>query len=152
VLQSGPRDDVFNRPVSPHAGKLLGVQNVLPGRVLSINDGIASIDVAGAEWQFLAKGLSENQAITVGARAQDLIAFPDAHGASTLVREIDSGLHRTVVVSLPRGAEVYAELTAEMDRRVGRTLPSRWSLSVATGTGFVWNDAADDQCLLSSCS
>ncbi len=34
VLQAGPRDEVFHRPATARAAELLGVQNIVPGRIV----------------------------------------------------------------------------------------------------------------------
>ena len=138
ILQSGPRDEVFGRPASPRVGELVGVRNILHGTVNAVEDGIATIDAAGIEMQAPAQGLSVGEQVTAGARARDLIALPGPDGNARLVREIDAGLRRTLVLELRSGAFAYAELTPEVERRIGRDTPEAWCLSVAPGAGLVW--------------
>ncbi len=139
VLQSGPRDDVFGRPASPRVGALVGVRNILPAAVKSVEAGVAALDASGVAMQAPAEGLSEGERVIAGARARDIEALPDPHGGARLIRVIDAGLRRTLVLELPGGATVYAELSAEVERRAGRAeLPAAWRLSVAFGTGHVW--------------
>lgn len=138
VLQSGARDDVFGRPLSPRVGELLGVRNLLPASVVSIEGGVATAGAAGIEFRASAAGLSVGERVTVGARARDVLALPDPDGNARLLREIDSGLRRTLVLALGGGASVHAEMTPETARRVGRDMPAAWRVSIVPGAGFLW--------------
>ena len=138
ILQSGPRDEVFGRPSSPRVGELVGVRNILQGTVSAVENGVATVDAAGIEVQAPAQGLSVGEQVTAGARARDLVALPGPDGNARLVREIDAGLRRTLVLELRGGALAYAELTPEVERLIGRNTPESWRLSVAPGAGLVW--------------
>ena len=138
VLQSGPRDEVFGRPLSPRVGELLGVRNLLPASVVAIEDGVATADAAGLALRASADGLSLGERVTAGVRARDVLALPDPDGNARLLRDVDAGLHRTLVLALNDGSRVHAEMTPEAGRRVGRQLPAAWRLSVVPDAGFLW--------------
>ena len=48
VRQSGPKDEVFSRPADRDVAAFLGVDNVLPARALSQQDGLVRLDAHGA--------------------------------------------------------------------------------------------------------
>ena len=49
IVQSGATQAVFDRPLTPAAARLVGVDTVLLGRIASVEDGLARVDVAGQE-------------------------------------------------------------------------------------------------------
>jgi molybdate transport system ATP-binding protein len=49
IVQSGTTQEVFDRPVSPAAARLVGVDTILLGRIASVEDGLARIIVAGQD-------------------------------------------------------------------------------------------------------
>ena len=138
ILQAGAREEVFGRPASPRVGELVGVRNILPATVIGSGDGSAEIDASGVAMRVPDAGYVVGERVTAGVRARDVEAAPDAGGVARLVRVVDAGLRRTLVLAAPGGAVVYAELSAEADRRLGRDLPPAWRLSVAAGAGHVW--------------
>lgn len=48
VAQSGPVSEVFSRPASRAVARLVGVENILPGRVRGVSDGLAAVEVGRA--------------------------------------------------------------------------------------------------------
>ncbi len=129
---------VFRNPISPRVGELLGVRNMLSGRVAKVGI-LATVEAAGMVMEVEVSGLALDQPVIAGVRPRDLQAFPEPTGNALLVREVDAGTRRTLVLQLQGGSHVYAELTREMDLRLGQsTLPSQWQVSVAPGGGFVW--------------
>ncbi len=138
LLQSGPTREVFRNPISPRVGELLGVRNMLSGRVAKVGI-LATVEAAGMVMEVEVSGLALDQPVIAGVRPRDLQAFPEPTGNALLVREVDAGTRRTLVLQLQGGSHVYAELTREMDLKLGQsTLPSQWQVSVAPGGGFVW--------------
>ncbi len=51
LIQVGPPSEVFTRPLTRKAAEFLGVENMLPGRIVSTREGIAVIDLDGTEVQ-----------------------------------------------------------------------------------------------------
>ncbi len=47
VVQAGPRDEVFHHPQSPEAARLVGVRNLLPGRVIAADGEQTMVEVEG---------------------------------------------------------------------------------------------------------
>ena len=49
VIQDGSTPDVFSRPLTPAAARLVGIETVLIGRVTGVGDGLATVAVEGRE-------------------------------------------------------------------------------------------------------
>ena len=139
VLQAGERDAVFHAPASPEVARLVGVRNLLAGVVASVGDGTAQIDAGGLTAAVRLADASVGAQVTLGVRAQDVVATPAPDdGDASLVREVDAGVRRTLVLRLAGGAEVVSELDRELSRKLGRTLPQRWRVRVADGAAMGW--------------
>ena len=141
VLQAGERDAVFHTPSSPAVARLVGVRNLLSGVVTWAVSGTAEVDVGGLTAIVRLAGGSDGADVTVGIRPQDVVAVPAADGFeanATLERELDAGARRTLVLRLSGGAELVAELNRGTSRRLGRSLPQRWSVQAEDGAAMAW--------------
>ena len=139
VLEAGERDEVFHAPSSPAVARLVGVRNLLPGVVTATAGDTAQVDAAGLTVAVRLVGAAAGAQVTVGVRAQDIVAAPAPDdGDATLVREVDRGERRTLVLRLTGGHEVQAELDRDASRRLGRTLPQRWHVHVADNAAMAW--------------
>lgn len=47
VRQSGSMSDVFSRPCDRDVARIIGMETIIPGEVISVDDGLATVDVAG---------------------------------------------------------------------------------------------------------
>ena len=139
VLQAGERDAVFHAPSSPAVARLVGVRNLLAGVVTSAADSEARVEAGGLTATVRLAGATAGAPVTVGVRAQDVVAAPAPDdGDATLVREVDAGARRTLVFRLAGGAELVGELDRELSRKLGRTLPQRWRVHLADGAAMAW--------------
>lgn len=84
MIQHGPVKEVFSKPVSPDVADILAVETILPGIVVAINDGIATVRVNGVFLQTLADGQSsETMDVFVCIRAEDVsLSATGEHAAS----------------------------------------------------------------------
>jgi molybdate transport system ATP-binding protein len=84
VRQSGPVLDVFNRPVDAEVAGIVGVETLQPGRVLTVSDGLATVELGTARIIALAppEGVRE---VLVCIRGEDVILERDG-GATSSVR------------------------------------------------------------------
>ena len=141
VLQTGERDEVFHAPSSPAVARLVGVRNLLPGVVQAVAGDTAQVDVGGLTVTVPVTAVGEGTEVTVGVRARDVTAVPartEGDANATLVREVDRGERRTLVLRLTDGPEVQAELDGDASRQLGRTRPQRWHVHVADGAAMAW--------------
>jgi molybdate transport system ATP-binding protein len=49
IVQSGTTEDVFDRPATPAAARLVGIDTILLGRITTVENGLARVTVAGQE-------------------------------------------------------------------------------------------------------
>jgi molybdate transport system ATP-binding protein len=141
VLQSGPRAEVFHSPASPEVARLVGVQNIVPGVVEEERSGRVTGNAGGVRFDAPASGLRPGAKVTVGIRAADVIAAPNAAGNARLVREIDRGISRSVTLRTEQGGEFMAELRrADGVGEEGRNSPESWEISFRKESVQVWQE------------
>lgn len=116
VLQHGPITDVFSRPASIEAARVVGVETVIPARVISRNnDGLATLDTGGVTLTALDPGPGIDH-VYACVRASEVIIEPGVapssarnrlpatvraiHLESALVRiELDCGFPLTAFIT-----------------------------------------------------
>src|SRR3989442_7931961 len=60
ILQTGSPDSVFSRPANAEVAAIVGVETVIAGKVVGLQDGLAAFDVAGKQpWALEAGGKRE---------------------------------------------------------------------------------------------
>jgi molybdate transport system ATP-binding protein len=72
VRQSGPLDEVFARPASSEVARIVGVDTILPGEVLSVAEGTAEVLLGRYRLQAAAAGVRPGKAF-VCIRAEDVV-------------------------------------------------------------------------------
>ena len=82
VRQCGPLQDVFQRPADAEVAESLGVENVLPARIVSRAVGLLTLETGGAHLQSVDGG--ETGAVVVCLRAEDVAITRDAAPASSM--------------------------------------------------------------------
>lgn len=74
VLQSGPRDEVFRRPVSTRVAALLETRNILPGRVIGVEEGYLIIETAAFRARAEAgSGVAEGARVSLCVRPEHIV-------------------------------------------------------------------------------
>ena len=73
VLQHGPVEEVFRQPANPSIARIVGVETVVAGRVLSVTDGMATISVGNVCLSASAGLLPDETNVFVCIRAEDVI-------------------------------------------------------------------------------
>lgn len=135
VLQHGPKAAVFHHPATPEVASLLGVRNLLPGIVVGSRDGTAILDVGGLAVA-AESTLRLGEGAVVGLREHHIRATPaDALGNATLVREVDRGIARSLVLRLDGGAEIRAAAPVGGS---AATTGSRWDVTVSAAAAHAW--------------
>ncbi len=61
VRQAGPLEEVFSRPADLHVAQMVGVETVLPARIVRIDDGLATFAVGQAELVAVAPTAADGQ-------------------------------------------------------------------------------------------
>ncbi|MDD4933766.1 MAG: ATP-binding cassette domain-containing protein, partial [Methylacidiphilaceae bacterium] len=86
VLQIGPIAEVMARPVNREAGNILGVETVVPGRFLSIRDGLVEVEVPGGTLFVVDRGEALPGLVYAMVRAEDVILSTEEGGGPVSVR------------------------------------------------------------------
>ena len=131
MIQHGPVQEVFSKPVSLDVADILAVETIVLGEIAAIQDGIATVRVDGTSLRTLADDLSpETKDVFVCIRAEDVsLSTPDHHAASPRNRlpAVVTGCLREgplVRVDLECGFALTALLTpqgaAELELAMGR--------------------------------
>ena len=132
VLQQGSIADVFSRPQSLSAARVVGVETVIPARIRSRNnEGLAIVEVDGATLTALDPGLNIDH-VFVCIRAQDVILETALTATSARNR-----LPGTVTSLRDEGALVRVELHCGFALSAYVTHASRRDLGLALGSRVV---------------
>ena len=131
VRQSGPVLEVFNRPADAEVARIVRMENLQPGRVINVSEGLATIEVGTARLVALSSDASTRD-VWVSIRGEEVILQRDG-GATSSVRNalparviaVHSGspLARVELdVGFPLFAFVTRPACEELDLRLGATV------------------------------
>ena len=108
LLQHGPVAEVFRRPANDAVARIVGVETVLPGRLLGGEGSLAAVEVAGTRLYGVADHLpAATESVLVSIRAEDVMLVRDGSAANTSARNRWSG---KVMALVDEGALVRVEL------------------------------------------
>jgi molybdate transport system ATP-binding protein len=82
VLQCGPVQEVFQHPADAAVAASVGVENVLPARVVSSDSGLLTLETGGAQLQSIDSG--ETGAVVACIRAEDIAVARDSAAVSSV--------------------------------------------------------------------
>ncbi len=105
VLQEGTPQQVFNRPRDADVAKIVGMETVMPGRIVEASEGLVTVEV-GRRWLVAVGGDGIGSEVFVCIRAEDILL--DA--ASTGTTSARNQLPGTVREVVPMGALVRVEI------------------------------------------
>jgi len=114
VLQAGTRQEVYARPRSPRVAELLGVQNLNPGRTVSLTE-----LSAGAALVETRHGLPPGTDVLWCVRPERIEISDAGRYAAEVVDVADLGAVTTAVVRLVDGPELQVRTVKPIDRTVG---------------------------------
>jgi len=107
VRQTGPVSEVFTRPASAEVARLVAVETLQPGTIMSVNDGLATVSVNGITLTALAPATASRE-VFVCIRGEDVVLQHDPATPSSARNRLPAR-----IVSLhPEGALVRVELDA----------------------------------------
>jgi molybdate transport system ATP-binding protein len=107
VIQTGPVLEVFARPANAEAARLVGTETILPGRIASTNEGLATVNVNAVTLTALAPATASRE-VFVCIRGEDVVLQRDTVTTSS----VRNRLPARVVSLRPEGALVRVELDA----------------------------------------
>lgn len=127
IAQIGRVDEVLTRPANPAVARIAGVETVLPGDVVSVTDGLATVRVGSVSLVAVA-AIRQEPSVHVCIRGEDVViqrgAVPDSSvrnrlnaRVTSLVPEgalirvgLDCGFELTALITRPARAELHLEL------------------------------------------
>jgi molybdate transport system ATP-binding protein len=105
VLQTGTPQQIFNHPSNSDVAQIVGMETVMPARVIAATDGLITVEVAGVKLQALGS-YPPGAEVFVCIRAEDVVLEPGGVGSSSARNHIP-GRVRDIV---PLGAVVRVEV------------------------------------------
>lgn len=128
VRQEGPPSQVFAQPANEEVAAFLGVETIVPGRVRSLEGGLALIDVSG---QTVEAASEADGDVLVCLRPEDVVLSPAGeHPPASSARNRVPAVVRRVVSA---GAQARVELDAGFPLVALITKQSLEDLSLETG-------------------
>jgi putative spermidine/putrescine transport system ATP-binding protein len=127
IVQQGPPAELYARPVNRFVASFIGDSNLLPGRVLSVEDRFAQVR--------LADGTVVNGNAGPGIKASDPVECllrPDALAVN--LRDGSAGLQGVVVLASFMGDSIELEVTTQIGGLTARMRGSAVSAGLAPGS------------------
>ncbi len=138
LLQAGDRRDVFRRPATPQVARLLGIQNLMRGRIASAGSIAAGPLLITADTGLIPTGME----VLWCVRPEQVALTDEGDGyAAAIVDVVDLGALTTITVRLADGSQLRIRTTDTVDASAGD--PCRVSFRPDSVT--VWPVAADSQ-------
>lgn len=128
VRQSGPVLEVFNRPANAEVAKIVGVETLQPGRVVSESEGLAVVRIGSVTLTAVSPAIASRE-VFVCIRGEDVILQRDG-GAASSVR---NRLSARVVSVHPGSPLTRVELDAGFPLFAFITRPACEELALRTG-------------------
>ena len=134
VRQVGTPEEVFATPVDEEVATFVGVETIVAGRVRSLKDGLALVDVAGQVVEVATDG-DPGSDVLVCLRPEDVVLSPaQDHPSPTSARNRLPAVVRRI---LPAGPHVRVQLDAGFGMMAIITKQSLEELSLAPGSQVV---------------
>jgi tungstate transport system ATP-binding protein len=133
LAQVGPPAAVFGAPASEAVARFVGVENLLPGSVVAVTDGLAEVDV-GAARLTVATTARPGERVLVGCRPEDLTLAPASAGGPTSAQNRLAG---RVVGLAPLGPLWRVGLDCGVSLTALVTRPAVETLALAPGVPVV---------------
>lgn len=107
VLQTGTVADVFSRPADARVARIVGTESILPGEVIAVEAGLATVDVAGVRLTAVAPA-GDGRLVHVCLRAEEVVLLRTADGGVSARNRFPA----TVRFVVPEGTLVRVGLDA----------------------------------------
>ncbi len=107
VRQSGPVLEVFNHPADAEVARIVGVTNLRPGRIVTVSEGLAAVEVGSARLVALSRDCPAGN-VWVSIRGEEIILQRDGSAASS----VRNSLAARVVAVHPGSPLARVELDA----------------------------------------
>lgn len=133
LVQVGRPSEVFYRPATPFVAGFVGTGNTLPGRVVSAQDGIATVDLGGVQLEAVAD-VGAGTPVLACIRPEEVLVGRDGGTEHHSARNRMTG---TVLAVLPQGATTRVTVDCGVRLEALVTRRSAEDLGLDPGVG-VW--------------
>jgi tungstate transport system ATP-binding protein len=135
IRQVGTAAEVFAAPVDEEVAAFVGVETIVRGRLRSLADGLATIDVGGVRIQAMASGLDSGSEVLVCLRPEDVVLEPA--GLESHITSARNHLRGTVRRITTVGGQVRVALDCGLALVALITKQSLEEMSLAVGDEVV---------------
>ncbi len=130
LRQVGPTPEVYAMPADETVAAYVGVETVVSGKVLEVNDGLVLLQVGSSHVEALAEGFSAREAL-ICLRPEDVVIAPGDATISSSARNQVQGVVRQLTMS---GAGVHVHVDCGFPLTASITRPSMEELGLEAGT------------------
>lgn len=135
VRQVGTPAEVFGAPVDEEVAQFVGAETIVPGRVLSVEDGVGVVDVSGHTVEGGGEPVAVGDEVLVCLRPEDVVLGPvHEGGVPTSAR---NHLPATVTRIVPSGPFLRVEMDAGFPLVALITKQSREDLAIEVGVKVI---------------
>jgi molybdate transport system ATP-binding protein len=128
ILETGPVHEVFTRPGDLSVARIVGVETVVPARVLRVDEGLATVQVGGVELVAVPPEHLEGDAYAC-IRAEDVLLQRSVTGTASARNQ----LRARITTITPEGPMVRVGLDCGFSLTALVTRPAREELGLRTG-------------------
>lgn len=128
IRQGGTVQEVFSRPADPEVARIVGVETVVPARVVDVQGGLATVAVGGARLVAVHDGPA-GQEVYACIRAEEVVLQAGAGGPSSVRNRLDAVVSRLI----PEGAVVRVGLDCGFHLTALVTRPACEELGLRVG-------------------
>lgn len=117
VMQQGDKATVYCRPAGPEVAHFLGVENLLPGRIISVSGGLATVEVGKSRLVAPAPSDAVTDNVLVSIRGEDVTLVRNGSAPASMCNQqgvqVVSVLtgHPLLTVKLDAGFPLFASMT-----------------------------------------
>jgi len=83
VLQTGTPQEIFNLPKNLDVAKIVGMETVIPGRIVGTDEGLTIVEAGGAKLVALTSEMPGSDEVFVCIRAEDVVLEPVGSGTTS---------------------------------------------------------------------
>ncbi len=128
IRETGPVHRVFTRPADLSVARIVGVETVVPARLVSVDNGLATVDISGVELVVVAPAHLEKEAYAC-IRAEDVMLQRNVTGTASARNQLQARITSVT----PEGPMVRVGLDCGFSLTALVTRPACEELGLKTG-------------------
>ncbi len=133
LAQIGPAEEIFARPASQEVARFVGVETLIPGRAVAIEEGLVHVDSPAGPLELMGD-CRVGEAVTVSVRPEEITLLPGGPPPRSSARNVLGG---RVVKIIPSAASFRVEVDCGVPVVARVTRPSFRELGLDVGSEVV---------------